>query len=190
MTFNPAIPQPNDILSQSQAQIQTNFSQADTIFDVNHVTFDNSTVAERGKHRRVDFKRVAAPGSVATEAVVYQKLSNGNSQLFLQRDGVATQIQLTASVPIQASNGQTFLPGLDGFPTVIKWAQLTVTASPETFTYASLGLTDYVGFTRSVQLTPFNSTATAAHRVSTFDQFGFTIVATNGSAFLVLAIGN
>lgn len=111
MTFNPAIPGPNDILSQSQAQIQTNFSQANTIFDVNHVTFDNATVAERGKHRKVDFKRIAAPGSVANEAVIYQKASGGSSNLFMQRDGVGTEIQLTGPNPVIAGNGTTFLPG-------------------------------------------------------------------------------
>lgn len=111
MTYNPSIPQPNDILSQSQAQIQTNFAQADTIFDVNHITFDNASVASRGKHRRVDLIRVAAPGSIATEAVVYQKLASGSSNLFMQRDGVGTEIQLTGPNPVIAATGTTFLPG-------------------------------------------------------------------------------
>lgn len=122
MSYNPAIPGPNDILAQSQAQIQTNFSQADSIFDINHITFDDATVAERGKHRKVDLKRIPAPGSVATEAVLYQKLSNGSSQIFMQRDGNATEIQLTGANPTAAATGCTFLPG--GLK--MNWGKVTV----------------------------------------------------------------
>jgi hypothetical protein len=96
MTYNPAIPQANDIIAQSQSQIQTNFSQADLIFDVNHVTFDDATAADRGKHRQIDFTRlVADPGSDATQLALYEKLSGTSSELFFQRDNVATVTQLT-----------------------------------------------------------------------------------------------
>lgn len=126
MTYNPAIPGPNDLIAQSQAQIQTNFSQADTIFDINHVTFDDATVASRGKHRKVDYIRVAAPGSLAAEAVTYQKLSGGSSNLFMQRDAVATEVQLTGRNPSGTTNGETFLPG--GF--LLKWGSAVIGASP------------------------------------------------------------
>lgn len=96
MTYNPNIPQASDIISQSQAQLLTNFQQADLIFDVDHVTFDNATVADRGKHRKADFIRLGAdPGSAATQLVVYEKLSGTSSELFFQRDNVATVTQLT-----------------------------------------------------------------------------------------------
>jgi len=112
MTYNPAIPGPNDTLSQSQAQIQTNFSQADTIFDLNHVTYDNISVASRGKHRRVDLIQVAAPGSIANEAVVYQKAVTGIPNIFMQRNGNATEIQMTRPEnPVLNNTGSTFLPG-------------------------------------------------------------------------------
>ena len=139
MTFNAAIPQPNDILSQSQAQIQTNFSQADLIFDINHVTFDNASVASRGKHRKVDYIRVGAPGSIAAEAVVYQKLAAGSSNLFMQRDGVATEVQLTGPNPINASNGETFLPG----GILMKWGTATANGSASFTFIGDFALTDF-----------------------------------------------
>jgi len=49
MTFNPNIPMPNDELSDSQGDIQTNFNQSNIIFGIDHYTFDNGT-ANKGKH--------------------------------------------------------------------------------------------------------------------------------------------
>lgn len=198
MTFNPAIPQPNDILSQSQAQIQTNFSQADTIFDVNHITFDNATVAERGKHRRVDFKRVATPGSVLTEAVVYQKLAAGSSNLFMQRDGAGAEIQLTGPTPSIAIHGEGFMAGVT-VPILYKWGQFTTVSNPQVVTYAGGGpgvpllapfLTAFPTTTEMVQLTPINSTGVGNYRVSATSAASFTVNAPIGSSFYFYAIGH
>lgn len=190
MTYNPAIPQPNDILSQSQAQIQTNFAQADTIFDVNHITFDNASVASRGKHRRVDLIRVAAPGSIAAEAVVYQKLASGSSNLFMQRDGVAAEIQLTGPTPVAGANGEGFMAGATT-PILYKWGQFTTGSNPQAMGYvADFGLTAFPTNTLMVQLTPINSGGVGNYRVSTVNAGSFTVVAPVGSSFFFYAIGN
>lgn len=156
MTFNPSIPQPNDILSQSQAQIQTNFSQANTIFDINHVTFDNASVASRGKHRKVDFLRVAAPGSTAAEAVVYQKLASGSSNLFMQRDGVATEIQLTGASPVALATGSTFLPG----GIIINWGSVVGAVAGNTATFATPFPTNVFSITLGIMDSTVTRTAT------------------------------
>jgi len=36
MSYNASIPQATDLISQSQSQIQTNFSQANTAFGIDH----------------------------------------------------------------------------------------------------------------------------------------------------------
>lgn len=96
MTYDPNIPNANDIISASQAQLKTNFGQADLIFDINHITFDGSPGPDRGKHRKVEFiRQVGNPGSSATQLVLYEKLSGASSELFFQRDNVATVTQLT-----------------------------------------------------------------------------------------------
>lgn len=190
MTYNPAIPQATDLISQSQAQIQTNFSQVDLIFDVDHVTFDNVSVASRGKHRKVDFIRIAAPGSLATEAVVYQKAASGNSELFMQRDNVGTEIQLTSGTPVVASNGSTFLPGLSTAVLGQRWGQFTFSGTSTTINYT----TAFSASTFGVVITPINAAAAGtSYRVGTSSATGFTITTgsavVNGSYFYI-AIGN
>lgn len=96
MTYNPAIPQANDIISQSQGQILTNFTVLDSNsvgFGVDHIQFSAS--ADQGKHKKSTYTRIAAPGSVATELVLYQKAAGASSDLFFQRDGVVAETQLT-----------------------------------------------------------------------------------------------
>ena len=54
MTFNANIPQPNDFLSDSQAQLLINNQQLDSGFDVDHTTFTPpATPTDRGKHKSV-----------------------------------------------------------------------------------------------------------------------------------------
>lgn len=191
MTFNSAIPGANDPISQSQAQIQTNFSQSDLIFDINHVTFDNASVASRGKHRKVDYIRVAAPGSIAAEAVVYQKLAGGSSNLFMQRDGVATELQLTGPTPVTGSNGEGFMAGASA-PILYKWGQFTTGANPQVVTFTALApaLSAFPTNCFVVLLTPINSGGIASFRVSTQNATSFTVNTPAGSSFSFLAIGH
>lgn len=191
MTYNPAIPGPNDIISQSQAQLQTNFSQADLIFDINHVTFDNVAAASRGKHRKVDLIQVAAPGSIAAEVAVYQRAVAGISNLFMQRDGSVTEIQLTGATPITASNGEGFMAGASA-PILYKWGQFTTNANPYVVTYTALvpALSAFPSGTLMVQLTPINAGGIGSFRVSTTSATGFTVAAPSGSSFYFYAIGN
>lgn len=191
MTYNPAIPGASDIISQSQAQIQTNFSQADTIFTINHGAFDAATVADRGKHRKVDFFKIAAPGAIANEAVLYAKAGPTSTEIFMQRDAVGTEIQLTSGNPIIASNGESFLPGLLGAPLRFKWGQFTTTGATTVVTYTALApaLTAFPTNTLMVQLTPINAGGVGNYRVSTANSTSFTVVAPTVSSFYFLAIG-
>jgi hypothetical protein len=88
MTFSPTIPQATDLLSQSQVDIQTNFSQSNTIIGANHVNFNNSlpviatlgyltAAADEGKHTIIHTKMInaatAAPVTAANEGAYYAK---------------------------------------------------------------------------------------------------------------------
>lgn len=74
MTYNPNIPLSSDRPSQSQSQILTNFSELNTVFSVNHVAFDNVTIANRGKHNDVSLLQQAAdPAAVVGEGQLYTK---------------------------------------------------------------------------------------------------------------------
>lgn len=103
MTYNPNIPQANQLISASQLPIQTNFAIIDdpTVgFGVNHVQLTAAT--NQGRHTKIDFTQQPAgpgPGSLATQLCLFQQASNPpggtNSELFFQRDGVAAITQLT-----------------------------------------------------------------------------------------------
>ena len=83
MTFNPAIPQPTDLISQSQAQIQTNFSQSDTAFAVDHTAF--SVLANQGQHKQVTLiAPISNPNQAGNIASVYTKTSGTGVELFYQ----------------------------------------------------------------------------------------------------------
>ncbi len=82
------VPNANDKLKVSQGQIQTNFTEIQTSFDVNHVDFD---AANTGMHKFVQFTLQASdPGTGGNILALYSKDgdSTAKSELYLkQSDG-------------------------------------------------------------------------------------------------------
>lgn len=112
MTFDPNIPQANDIISVSQGEIQTNFSQLNTIFDVDHVTFNDVTASNRGKHDKATFVNQAAdPVTAANELAVYAKDVGGTPSLFIRQQSNGTVYQFSGPTPSASASGHTWLPG-------------------------------------------------------------------------------
>ena len=115
MTYNDAIPQGPDYLSDSQPEILENFSQLNAVFNENHVKFNDVTVSDRGKHTNVHLiEQADSPGTAANEMALYTKETDGVSELFLQREGLAAagdDIQMSVGTPLVGGNGYTFLPG-------------------------------------------------------------------------------
>lgn len=122
MTYNPNIPQPTDLLSNSQGQILANFNKANSSFGINHYPFDNGTV-NNGKHLKVELPTTGAPGSVASELVLFSGTTPSlRTALFYQRDNSGTgPFQLTGIDPLNATSGYTFLPG----SLLIQWGQVS-----------------------------------------------------------------
>jgi hypothetical protein len=72
MAYDNNIPQANDLISQSQAQILENFSQLDTQYSGDHVAFSAAT--NNGEHTKVSFSNVSAPGAQTDpKSVLYTK---------------------------------------------------------------------------------------------------------------------
>ena len=113
MTFNPSIPQANDIISSSQPQILTNFTQLNTLFGIDHIEYDNATAANRGKHNKITFIQQAAdPAPPAGEIALYTKNVGGTPRLFIQEQAPGSAIyQFSGAVPTAANPGSTWLPG-------------------------------------------------------------------------------
>jgi hypothetical protein len=96
MTYSPTIPTALDALSQSQGDIQTNFAQINTIFQLNHVEFNNAVVGDRGKHKQVNLRAVALPVTIAGEGALYVFNTGGaREQLRYRRESNGQEFGLT-----------------------------------------------------------------------------------------------
>lgn len=117
MVYNPNIPAAGDALSASQGQIQTNFSDANTYFSVNHEAFD--AVSNNGKHKSVVMTVQTNPTVAATDAAMFTKAGtyNTNPQVFLRQGATNTIFNATESS--LGTTGWAYLPnGL-----LIKWGE-------------------------------------------------------------------
>ena len=93
MSYVPGIPAANDVPSSSQGQIQTNFTQLNTIFDVDHVTFD--AAIDNGEHNRITFNSpIADPNAADPKATLYTKTIAGDSQLFFENFDVGGAVNV------------------------------------------------------------------------------------------------
>ncbi len=121
MGYNPNIPQPTDELADSQGDILTNFSAANTSSGINHYPFDNLTV-NNGKHKYVQIPLKTTPPTSGTDewTVFTQDFISGSSttnELFVSPPGADYALgayPLTASAPGFPQNlaaGTSFLPG-------------------------------------------------------------------------------
>lgn len=193
MSYNPAIPQPNDLISASQAQIQTNFSQADTIFDIDHFTFDNATTANRGKHRKSTYVEVTDPTTAANELALYSKDLAGATTLYLRQESNGNVVQMTAgnqnaksgaNTAKSSNNGETFLPG--GF--LMKFGTSNENNTTRTIIFTTDANLDAFNSIYSVFLYPLGSNQTVA--VTSVSNTQFTLSSANGPVTIYwLAIG-
>lgn len=128
-TYINSIPAGSDIPSQSQPDLQTNCQSVNSLLNVDLYTFNDNN---GGYHRKSTYVvQGSNPGSAAAQVVEFSKTSSGSSELFIQRDGVATAIQLTRGTPSAAANGYTFLPG----GLLIQWGSVSIGLSGATFTF-------------------------------------------------------
>lgn len=83
MAYQKNIPQPDDLISDSQSDILDNFTTADDVFAVDHYPFSNNNVNQQGKHDKVTL--VQRPSdvnpSLSTEAVLYSKNTGGGDNV-------------------------------------------------------------------------------------------------------------
>lgn len=107
MAYNSAIPQPSNKLRNSQGDLLGNFQAIETLIDVNHVDFSDST--NQGKHNFVTLpvttSSPSAPTFLSTEEGLYNLLysTSNNNEIYahIQQSLVGTrpqEIPFTASV--------------------------------------------------------------------------------------------
>lgn len=195
--FNPNIPQGTDNLSVSQGQILNNFTQLNTIFDIDHYTYDDATTIDRGMHRQVHMPApVADPTLSGTQTQLYQKTITGAQELFFANAAGVTQVT-SGNLPVWkggtvgstgvvsstvASNGVMNLPnGLQ-----LRWGSAVCNTAGTAITFSSAFTTGVF----SVQATAVANNARAVS-ITNVSASGFTAWPTNNTTTVYyIAIGN
>jgi hypothetical protein len=165
MAYQANIPQPTDLLSQSQSDLLNNFQALQTLIDINHVDFASG---DQGKHKWVTFPLQGATppagsGFLAGELGLYNATSSltAQNELYINKTNQATVVQVatTASIlssnsaPAQNSFGWTMIPS----GIVLKWGNFSGFSGLNTVTLTT-SAADGPALTQilSVQLTPYN----------------------------------
>lgn len=128
MAYSLNVPDISKPINQNGTPIVTNFNVINTIFAKNHVTFDNATVANRGKHTYVTMIEGADPITAVNEIAIYCKDLGGISTQYLRKENNGTIIQMSGADPVTGGNdssGQTFLPG----GIILKWASAIISGA-------------------------------------------------------------
>lgn len=108
MAYNNAIPGPNDLLSQSQSDIQQNFAAIQTLIGINHINFG---AAGEGKHLYLQLPEHVAPVTAINEAGFFANVGTTSTvtELFFRRENNGESIPMTERATGGAP-GWTFLP--------------------------------------------------------------------------------
>jgi len=147
------VPQSTQTLANSQPLIRTNFQNIDTVFEVDHVGYNDSG---EGKHKKVTLPAQAvAPTFSSTDNGLYSKVLSTKNEMYIHKQTSAgtadipfTSSSLSASVPASGSGGWTWLPSgmyiVSGSGNANGLTTVTITNPPPTQIL-------------NVQLTPFST---------------------------------
>lgn len=141
MTFV-VLPDVGQSLGQTRANIRENFNIIQDAFGRNHVSLNDGTPGNRGKH---NFSEYIAQGSTPTitagECATYGRNFGGVTQLTFTHDATGNVYQLTRAIPASTASfaqatGWTFLPGglLLQYGTGASTGATTAVVFPVTFT--------------------------------------------------------
>lgn len=125
MAYNNAIPQADDRLQNSQADLLENFASISALLGVNHVIspWTDPATGDQGKHKYVTFPEQGSdPTTAANEMAMYTKVgaTSAVSELYIRRESSGTVLNCTESN--LANSGYSFLPsGLK-----MNWGRSTV----------------------------------------------------------------
>ena len=107
MTYNPNIPAAGTRIDQTYNLIQTNFNEANDIFGStqgDHVSFNDVTAADRGKHNKSRYiEQGAAPVTATNECALYSRedTTTSKSELIYRKEGQAgAYANFTSDLPI------------------------------------------------------------------------------------------
>lgn len=199
MTYNPNIPQPTDILSQSQGDLLANFQALDAWVNINHVSFGSP---DEGKHAKIAFPvQSLAPTFLAGEIGLYNLLSpiTGVNQLYIVNSAGATT-EVNASVLSTNANPGNNVAGWARLPSgvLLKWGNGTANGNTA-FVFPVAATIPVFTNVMSMQVTTFTNNVADTDtfvRLSAFTNVGFnaygsarTTAVAAAASFQYLAIG-
>jgi hypothetical protein len=118
MTYQANVPQPNDLISNSQNDILNNFQAIGTTYPTDHVNFN---APGTGFHQKVTFNAplVTDPNLASPKATAYTKASSAaNSDLYYQYGALASDVVQLTGGGITAAAYVRFA-GATGVPDVL-----------------------------------------------------------------------
>ncbi len=123
-TYNPVIPQPGDLISNSQADILGNFTQLNAQYGIDHVAFNTGSGNGSGFHKQVTIPTPLGsdPTLTSNTGEFYTKQVSAVTFPFFANASTVWQL---AGKKLAASNGYTTLPG--GF--LMQWGNYQITGS-------------------------------------------------------------
>lgn len=121
--YDPLIPAANNILSQSQVDIQNNFLELNTIFDVDHLTWNSDPSGNRGFHRQITMPDplAVAPTPIVDQGILYPFAdtndTSARTQLYFKNQ--SNTIQITNRFKSASTDGYLMIPGNISSPAII-----------------------------------------------------------------------
>lgn len=180
-TFTTGIPATNNNPSNDQPDMQVNNDSIASILGgdptVDMIGFNDS---DGGWHRFLTYiQQLSDPGSASGQYRQYNKAVSGSSELFAQKDGVSSPIQLTRGVPGMVTNANgvgyySYLPG----GLFIQWGSQT-----------AIGNTATVPFPIAFTSTPTSVTGTVRNLTGVFNIASVQPPSSSGATFNVSGAG-
>lgn len=192
MTYNPNIPQANDLISTSQGDLLTNFGQIDDGVSVgianDHVSLTDGTATNRGRHANIRFVEQAGdPATPVDQVGLYAKDTGGVPRLYIREESSGTVYQLNGATPTVANPGTTWLPG----GLILNYGSAALGANSQvTYNFATAFPNNVFSITTAVQANAVVSDAD--HYIRTIALANFAVRNPTGQAWTLhyIAIGN
>jgi hypothetical protein len=196
MTYTTNMPLVGQNINVTQPLIEANFNYLNTYLGVDHTQLNGTPI---GTHQAIHLERQGTvfpgidPTTTSSELGFYARNDAANVlRMFMREPSSGTVQQISGNVISPTLTPFAFeLPLFGGL--ILKGAitpVITSSGPPTTFTYASLGLSNFPNRTLNVQMTPTNQNGNVA-TVSAVTASQITAKANNSSGlFYFIAIGN
>jgi hypothetical protein len=165
--YDPNIPQPDDLISDSQSEILANFQQLNTQFGIDHQPLWDGSENGNGYHQWISFFKALTsppalpnlfPPALVNPSIEYTQTVGTDAQLFFKNS--TTIAQLTGLVPVTTTSGATGSGIITPWGLILNWGA-TVLGNSGT-TKFQIPYTTFPTTFPVVLLTPLSSFATTA----------------------------